>query len=127
MKIITNIFVMLVSSIALAGGGSSIGPANPAAVNCGKLQGTLEPYSTPQGEGANCVIEAWHLFDEMFKRGLVKEHHYPVPPRFIPNPSAVNCNDIQGNYINRTTPEGDVGYCVVEEWTLFRVIDVTRE
>lgn len=129
--LIASVLLIGLSSIAFAGGGSSIGPANPAAVNCIKLNGRLEPFQTPMGEGANCVVEAWHLYNEMSKRGLVKDptcpNPHPNPPGRIPNPSAVNCIDIGGSYVNESTPEGAIGYCVVEEWTLFRAIDITQE
>jgi putative hemolysin len=121
--IATATFIM--SSFAIAGGSSTIGPANPAALNCIKLGGTLETITSPEGEGAFCVIEAWHLFNEMNERGLVKEHTYP--PIGMPNPSAVNCNDIEGQYRIVSTPEGDSAVCAVEQWTLFRVINVLDE
>jgi putative hemolysin len=130
--LISSALILVLGSIAYAGGGSSIGPANPAAVNCIKLNGTREPIQTPEGEYANCVVEAWHLYNEMSKRGLVKDPACPNPPNpnppgGIPNPSAVNCIGIGGSYVNKSTPEGAIGFCVVEEWTLFRAIDITRE
>lgn len=125
MKTLISILATVLSSVAFAGGGSSIGPANPAAVNCLKLEGTLEPYHTPEGDSANCVIEAWHLFDEMCKRDLCHEHHYPRGG--MPNPAAVNCLDIGGKYRSQSTPDGSIGFCVVEQWTLFHVINVINE
>jgi putative hemolysin len=113
------------SAQAFAGGSSTVGPANPAAVNCVKLGGILEPYQTPAGQGANCVIGEWQLFREMLKRGLTKPHRYGNGA--MPNPAAVNCIDIQGTLRTENTPAGQNGLCVIEEWSLFRVINVTRE
>lgn len=111
--------------MARAGGGSSIGPANPAAVNCIQIGGTLESVVTPEGENANCVIEEWTLYLAMLERGLTRDHKYG--PGGMPNPAAVNCLDIAGTLRMIETPEGTAGYCVVDQWVLFRVIDVVTQ
>ena len=81
MRILISLTIIMMGAFAFSsGGGSSIGPANPATINCIKLGGILEPVITPAGEDANCVLDQWQLFREMFKRGLVKEHQYPSPP-----------------------------------------------
>lgn len=127
MKKITLILGMLLTANAVAfmGGGSTIGPANPAAVNCIKLGGDLQSYTTPAGENAYCLIEEWQLFREMDRRGLTKNHTYPGVG--MPNPAAVNCKDVQGSLVIKQSPQGEAGYCAVEQWTLIRVIDVTAE
>ncbi|MBN8542354.1 MAG: DUF333 domain-containing protein [Deltaproteobacteria bacterium] len=105
------------------GGGSSVGPANPAAMNCLVLGGELENYTTEAGENANCVIEEWTLFKEMNDRGLVKPHQYG-PGVGMPNPAAVNCIDIGGDLRAEAMPTGETStFCVVEQWTLFNTID----
>lgn len=128
MRTLIALTVIIMGTFAFSmEGESSIGPANPAAVNCIKLEGKLETVVTPAGQDANCVVEEWHLYREMYKRGLVKEHHYPVNSIGMPNPAAVNCIDIGGSLRTETTPGGEYGLCVIPQWTLFRVIDVTRE
>ncbi len=121
-----NLFIaltMLAAANAMAeGGGSSVGPGNPAALNCIKLGGGLERFRTPQGEDSNCVIEEWQLYREMHARKLDKRHRYG--PGGVPNPAAVNCADIGGTIRIVNAPEGEAGYCVVEQWDLFRAIDV---
>jgi hypothetical protein len=110
--------------IASAGGSSTAGIGNPAALNCEKLGGTLESYTTPEGQNANCVIEEWLLFREMDKRGLV---HNDIPEEIsMPNPASVNCIKIGGSIRVVQNPVGDTGYCVIEQWTLFRAIDITH-
>ena len=118
MKKIIISLIILASAQVFAGGGSSIGPANPAALNCVRLGGELESVNTKKGTYSNCVIQEWTLFRAMYERGLVKDHQYG--PGAMPNPAAVNCTDIGGSlrYISQNSA------CVVEEWTLFRVINV---
>ncbi len=125
----TKIFflALIIGSIASAGGGSSVGLGNPASENCIKLEGTLESVQDEYGQKSNCVVEQWHLWREMDKRGLVKHHEYPTEPIGIPNPAAVNCQDIGGEHRGVETPEGSTGFCVIEVWTLFRVINVLDE
>jgi putative hemolysin len=115
-----SLATVALSSSAFAGGSSTVGPANPAAVNCLKLGGTLERVVTPEGEDANCRIEEWKLFRAMSEQNLVKPHHYGNGA--MPNPAAVNCIDIGGELRSVTTPNGEAGVCVIEEWKLFRVI-----
>lgn len=117
------ISILFAASNANAGGGSSVGPANPAAVNCEQLGGTLEPFTTPQGEDANCAIEEWSLYRQMASRNLLTPHSYTG---MVPNPAAVNCNDVNGIWRLVETPQGQSGLCVVEQWTLYRVINVTQ-
>lgn len=113
---------LIIGSTGFAGGGSSVGLGNPAAENCIKLEGTLE-----YGEQSNCVVDEWHLWIEMNKRGLTQHHQYPGHPIGLPNPAAVNCIDIGGQTRTLETPEGQLGLCVVEQWTLFRAINVISE
>ena len=124
MKKFFGVALFLASVSAFAGGGSSVGDGNPASVNCVKLGGTLEFVETPQGQVGNCVIGEWTLYQEMANRDLVVHHHYG--PGGMPNPAAVNCNDIGGEIRIIETPAGQSGYCVVEEWTLYRVIHVAE-
>ncbi|MBK8201748.1 MAG: DUF333 domain-containing protein [Bdellovibrionales bacterium] len=118
--ILSSFSSLLKKGTAHAGGGSSIGPANPAAVNCIQLGGALS-LSLRQRENANCVIEQWTLFHAMLS-GASRDHNYG--PGGMPNPAAVNCLDIAGTLRMIETPEGTAGYCVVNQWALFRVIDV---
>lgn len=117
--------IVMLGAQAYAGGSSTVGPGNPAAYNCIKLGGFLESFTSPQGEDSNCVIDEWKLFNEMYQRGLVKPHHHDNVG--MPNPAAVNCIDINGTLRYESTPEGQIGFCVVEQWDLFRAIDITRE
>lgn len=121
---IISIFVFGVA-LAFAGGSTTVGPGNPASINCVKLGGELVLMESPAGQYANCVIDEWTLFNEMSVRGLVKPHHYEGLS--MPNPAAVNCVDIGGAIEIHHSPLGEAGFCVVEEWALFRAIDVTRE
>lgn len=108
-----------------AGGGSSAGVPNPASVNCTRLGGALESHPSAAGEYALCVIDEWRLYRAMDRRGLVIHHHYGTGG--MPNPASVNCGDIGGHLRIVETPAGQAGYCAIEEWALFRAIDVTRE
>ena len=125
MKNLLLLLLLISSQQAFAGGGSSVGLGNPAAKNCLKLGGTLESYQTNAGEDNKCVIEEWKLFREMYDRHLVKEHHYPHMG--MPNPAAVNCIDVGGQIRIMTDNDGQYGLCVVEEWKLFRTIDVVTK
>lgn len=115
--------LMFGSLQAYAGGGSSVGPANPASKNCIQLGGVLEPITTPAGQDNNCVIDEWQLFGKMEQLGLVQTHSYG--PGSMPNPASVNCADISGTERIEQNPAGEEGFCVVEEWKLFDVINVT--
>lgn len=125
MKNAIIITIILASVNAFAGGGSSVGPANPASLNCLKLDGQLERIDTANGQYSNCVVEEWQLFREMSARGLVKDHS--SGGMGMANPASVNCNDIGGQVRMVETHQGQFGQCVVEEWTLFRAINVTAE
>lgn len=126
MKAILSLLVAMLTVPAYAvGGGSSVGIGNPAAVNCVKLDGTLELFTTPEGVGSNCVIEQWHLFNEMNKRGLIPGQS--AEAILMPNPAALNCIEIKGSIRRVTSPEGESGLCVVEIWDLMRAIDITGE
>ena len=112
----------LLASVAFAGGGSSIGPANPASLNCLKLGGTLERVLTPQGEDSNCVIEEWTLFRALtLKRSTTKPTH---GAGFVPNPAAVTCIDIGGTLRSYQTSVGEGANCVIPQWTLFHALNV---
>ena len=122
MKKLVLIISVLLSVNAFAGGGSSIGPGNPATLNCDQLGGVTESFQNSNGEDANCVIEEWLLFREMTARGLTQSHRYGEGA--MPNPAAVNCADIGGDSRVVETREGQTGFCVVGQWALFRVINV---
>ena len=109
---------------AADGGGSSVGPANPASVYCKDLKGSLELETAPGGgQYANCVVDQWTLFRDMSSKGLVIHHNYG--PGGMPNPAAVNCEDVGGTIRVVDTNEGQEGDCVIEEWTLFRATHPT--
>lgn len=126
-SIILLIGLMSGNVFSMAGGSSTGGVPNPAAVNCLKLGGVLETTQNEHGVDANCAIDEWKLYTEMNKRGLVKKHSYRQPPIGLPNPASVNCNDIKGSIRIVTEPAGQRGICVVGQWDLFRAIDITRE
>ena len=103
-----------------------MGPGNPAAINCQKLGGIIEIEETPNGQKGNCVIDEWTLFRAMLKRGLVTEKSYDDAIG-MPNPASVNCIKIGGSLRIVETSQGQAGNCVVDEWALFRVIDVVTK
>ena len=111
----------LITLPAFAGGGSSVGTGNPAAGFCIKLGGQLERTVSREGEDANCAIGEWDLFRAMDKEKLVRpikcNPHIPC----MPNPASVNCDDAGGKLRIVSTPAGENGVCVIEEWTLFRL------
>lgn len=127
----TGILAILILSCfnAFAGGSSTIGTGNPASVNCVKLGGKLETINNPDGESTVCAIEEWTLYREMEKRGLLKKHDYQNEDGSIgmPNPAAVNCKDVEGTIRIETHPQGQSGICLVEQWTLFKYINVVDE
>ncbi len=127
MMIVPLLMSLVPLNSALAGGGSSVGPANPASVNCIKLGGGLESAVDSDGNSFGlCVIGLWALYKEMNDRGLVKPH--PGGPGVgMPNPAALNCVEIGGGVRSIETPNGYHDVCVVEEWDLFKAIDVTQE
>ena len=116
---------LILVSNSFAGGGSSIGVANPAAVACVNLNGKLETYRVSNGKDANCVIEQWQQFKEMAQRGLVKSHNYNNHNGSIgmPNPAAVNCIEIGGKLRVESSVYGQNGMCVIPQWTLFRILN----
>lgn len=128
-----NKFKIIIASVsaiglqAFAGGSSTVGPSNPAAVNCLKLGGFLENTETATGQDANCIIEEWQLYREMSKRGLVQSRPHDHGSVAMPNPAAVNCIDIKGTLRIEDSLNGQRGLCVVRQWDLFRAIDVTGE
>ncbi len=110
------------TSLAIAGGSSSVGTGNPASINCLELGGVLE--SSGSHEKSFCVIEQWRLFTQMNDRGLVKPHDYTSNgPIGMPNPASVNCNDITGKLRVVTDEFGKSGHCVVEVWTLWKIFN----
>jgi len=134
-KLLVMLRSVLVFSIVLSaecfaqvtGGGSNVDGGNPAAYNCLKLRGSLEKVVTELGEDANCVIEKWHLFSEMSKRGLTKDVVVTRNKKggvSIPNPASVNCLNISGELRIQTNSQGQFGLCVVAQWDLFKIINV---
>lgn len=126
MKYLTSILLILAVQTSFAFGGSTtVGVPNPAAANCIKLGGTLESFEASSGyTDYNCAIEQWQLFTEMNKRNLVKPHSYPGPVVAMPNPAAVNCIDVEGKLSERIHSNDSATYCIVEEWTLLKYINV---
>ena len=124
MKILVTLVLVLSGATAFAGGGSSIGPANPAAVNCLKLGGSEERVETSAGESTNCVVEEWSLFRAMSALNQVKSHEYGLGG--MANPSSVNCDDINGSLRVIESTDGQAGYCVIEEWKLFKAMYPAR-
>lgn len=125
MKYLLIASFVLMSAQAFAGGDSSCGPGNPASVNCKMLGGKSELVTEPNGgQYANCVIEEWKLYRAMDERGLVKRHEYPGVG--MPNPASVNCADLGGTLRIKKVKGGEAGFCAVEEWSLWRVINVTN-
>ncbi|MBK7890547.1 MAG: DUF333 domain-containing protein [Bdellovibrionales bacterium] len=121
-KFLAVTLLFVAQSTFATGGGSSVGPANPAAVACVDLGGALEPFETPAGAAANCVIEEWTLFKAMKDAGLAQfVPHDMSGPIGGANPAAVNCINIGGELRSVQTRQGTAGYCVIEEWTLYRV------
>lgn len=128
MRILIVLVSFFLSSHALARKSLKLGLGNPAAKNCIKLGGALESFSTPAGQDAYCVIDEWLLWREMNARGLVKPHNSNRRGTVdMPNPAAVNCKNVGGQFRLEKTPAGDRGLCVVEQWTLIRSINVTQE
>ena len=123
MKTLILLTTLLASLPAFArtGGGSSVGTGNPAAQFCLDLGGQLERTHSAQGEDANCVIGEWDLFREMDRDHLVKPIHCRPNVPCMPNPAARNCTDIGGKLRIVTTPQGENGMCVVEQWALWSV------
>lgn len=124
MKILFALIFILAQQ-TFAGGGSSIGVANPASVNCIRLKGVLESYTTYAGTDANCVIEQWQLFNEMNKRGLIKMNPNSRYSNVgMPNPAAVNCLNSGGKLRLVNTTHGQSGHCVIPQWSLIKVINI---
>lgn len=121
-KKIVLVLIVAASSEVFAGGGSSIGLGNPASANCEKLGGALESVLSPEGESANCVISAWTLFKAMKTRDLTGKTQYDQVG--MVNPADANCIDIGGQLRDVNTMAGEESFCVIEEWQLFRVINV---
>jgi putative hemolysin len=112
------------TAFASDGGGSSVGPANPAAVFCvKKLGGTLEHTVSELGGSANCVVEEWKLYRTMDEQGLVKPVRCTSGRPCLPNPASANCVAIGGAVRIQDGVDGQYGMCVVEEWTLWRVFN----
>jgi putative hemolysin len=112
------------SAFAATGGGSSVGPANPAAQLCEKIGGHLAGYENSHGQGYNCVIEEWTLFRAMDAQHLVKPIQCGASTQpCMPNPASVNCENIGGSLEIVDSPNGQYGMCTVEEWKLFGVFN----
>lgn len=124
MKKILVLSLLMFSQNLFAGGGSSIGVGNPAILNCLKLTGHLMFAQQPSGQSTYCAIEQWQLFQQMSSRHLVKEHPYNNGGA---NPAAVNCLDIGGTLRAVQTASGQNAFCVVEAWTLFKIINVLND
>jgi putative hemolysin len=118
----------LMASVSFAGGSTTVGPSNPASVNCINLGGKLEIQTSTAGEYANCAIEEWQLFNEMSKRGLIKENEInPGVPSGIANPASKNCKNVEGQFRRESSPAGEFSLCIVEEWTLIKYINVVTQ
>jgi putative hemolysin len=115
----------------------SFGAPNPAAKNCTKLGGTLEPYIIDGAQNANCVISSAKLFEAMSKRGLidvyVEEGTYHLAQYA---PAKANCFQIGGHEEVRSLPSrapalitsiAQDTFCVVSQWKLFHAINILRE
>ncbi|MGZ3653326.1 MAG: DUF333 domain-containing protein [Bdellovibrionota bacterium] len=120
--LITLSLLVSASSFAATGGGSSVGTGNPAAQKCVDIGGTLERTVKKEGEDANCVIDEWKLFQEMERLHLVKPTHCRPDIGCMANPAAKNCQAIDGEYRIVNGEGGEAGYCVVEQWKLFKIL-----
>ncbi len=121
MKLISLLTFIMSSSIAFAGGGSSIGLGNPASEHCQKLGGVTVIEETPAGQVGICAIDEWTLFLKMDEAGLTVDHQYP--DLSMPNPASVNCADAGGELSIVEEEGGQRGICSVEEWHLFQLFN----
>lgn len=104
------VLLALVSSQSFAGGSSTLGPANPAAILCINIGGALD-YS------GNCLIGEWRLYSALGKSGLLKKHRSNGGA----NPAALSCMDVGGK-LDYARPAQDTT-CVVEEWSLWKAFN----
>lgn len=104
--------------------------ANPASVNCTKLGGLIDIVTTPSGgQFANCAIEKLTLLKAMKGRGLVK---LPAKEKTetistSSDDAGRNCLAIKGTLRPSYSAKGELEICVIEEWALMKVIDVSNE
>lgn len=92
---------------------SSQASQNSAAVKCANLGGV--------SINSDCQIDEWALYFQMLEAGKVIQHQ--AGPGANKNPATMNCFD-QGGYVNYTeTESGMVGTCVINEWTLFNIMN----
>ncbi len=105
-----------------AGGGSSIGPANPATLNCQKLKGVSKIVETPEGQAGYCLVEEWYLYKKMSMYKLVKTNGIGSGGA---NPASVNCLSIGGRTKIIETSQGQAGYCFIDEWKLMKAINIS--
>lgn len=134
---------------ANAGGGSSIGPANPASVTCERLGGgwrILEDAGQNQWgfcQFGNAVIEQWTLYRHrtesasLATKAFLRADSTPMNPS-LPNPADRKCGFL-GGQVKRWS--GSLGYpttspvilcqfydgSIVDAWALVRGPKVDRE
>jgi len=102
--------------------------ANPASVNCGKLNGTTEIKKNPDGSeygmctfanGTSC--EEWALFNgKGCTSGAAVANATPseTPLPKLANPASVNCGKLNGTTEIKTNPDGsEYGMCTFANGT----------
>ena len=119
MKFVAMLLTLVSCQAFAFGGSSTVGPGNPASIECSSLGGQLEAVTTPEGQRNNCVLEEWRLFSAMNERGLVKPHQGNGGA----NPASLTCLDLGGTLRGEQTPAGQSNSCVIDEWALWSVFN----
>lgn len=101
------------------GAGSSSGSGNPASVFCIKNGGKVSIQSSPEGEYGVCQIEEWTLFNLFIDREIDLPNNSKNPG--FGNPASKLCQSLNGETLILDSPNGQIGFCLIEEWTLFRI------
>ena len=115
---------------------ATVGMANPASVNCGKIGGTTEiKTATDGGQYGMCTFangttcEEWALFrNEGCNAGVTAAVTTKASESTgLANPASVNCVALNGTIdIRKNADGGEFGMCTFangtscEEWALFR-------
>jgi uncharacterized protein len=107
------------------GGSTTVGPGSPASINCIKLGGHLEIVNAPEGQYGLCHIEEWTLYKQMAAKNLVKTRpSHGNGSIGMANPASVNCIQSGGKLRIINSRNGQYGLCSIEEWALFRIINI---
>lgn len=104
------------------GAGSSSGTGNPASIFCEKNEGKIIIRTSSQGQHGICNIEEGKLVNIFNKHKIDWQVYLNEDQKnSVGNPATLLCEALGGESFIIDTIKGQVGFCNIEEWQLWRI------